>query len=94
MADHRGRRIVSGPDPVGDRDGLLEPAEVPRWVERLDDWVRRQVDKPTPRGLRWLDRLEDRLPVWALPWLVVGLMGGLTAAIYAVAPAIARWIRG
>jgi hypothetical protein len=34
--------------------------------------------------MRWLERLEDRCPVWALPWLllaaiaaVIGAAGGL-----------------
>lgn len=81
-----------GADRVGD-DGLMEPVEAPRWLVALDGWVGRQVSKPTPRGLRWLDRIEDRLPVWALPWFVAGGMGGLAVLIYAVAPRIHAWVR-
>jgi hypothetical protein len=84
-------RLSDAPQRVG-VDGLLEPVEVPHWLDRLNDWLARQLAKPTPRGLRWLDRLEDRVPVWTLPWLVCGLMGGLAALIYAV-PRLIEWLR-
>lgn len=91
------QRVLPGVDafegPTGELDGLPQPPEVPRWLDRLSDWVARQVTKPTPRGLRWLDRLEDRCPVWALPWLVSGGMGGLTVLIYVVAPRLREWLR-
>lgn len=84
-------RLSDAPQRVGD-DGLLEPPEVPHWLDRLNGSLARQLAKPTPRGLRWLDRLEDRVPVWALPWLVCGVMGALAALIYA-GPRLIEWIR-
>ena len=71
-------------------DGMLEPVAPP--FACFDRWVHRQLSKPTPRGLRWLDRLEDRLPVWALPWVVTGLMALLPALIFG-APALIRRLR-
>lgn len=52
------------------------------------DWVRRQMTRPTPRCLRWLDALEDACPVWALPWLLAALIGGV--AVLVVVPATRR----
>lgn len=49
------------------------------------DWVRRLMVAPTPPWLRWLDRLEDSCPVWALPWLLLALFGGLAALIHVAA---------
>lgn len=70
------------PDRVGD-DGLLEPVESPRWLVSLDDWVVRELAKPLPRPLRWLDH-ADRLPSWSVPLIVAGVFGGLAA--------LARWL--
>lgn len=64
------------PDHVG-ADGLLEPAEPPRWaesLEHLEDWL----EQPPPR---WLARLEERTPSWAVPLLVAAAMGGLAAVV-------------
>lgn len=55
-------------------------------------WVERQMANPTPRRLLWLDRLEDRLPVWALPWVLSGLLAALPAMILGV-PAVVRRLR-
>lgn len=85
-------RLSDAPQRVG-VDGLLEPPEVPHWLDGLSDWLGRQLAKPTPRGLRWLDRLEDRVPVWALPWVVSGLMGALAFFVLYAGPRLVQWIR-
>lgn len=32
--------------------------------------------------MRWLERLEDRCPVWAVPWLLLGFPAGAALLIW------------
>lgn len=84
------RQPADAPQRVGD-DGLLQPPERPRWIDRADDWMTRHMAKPPPRWRVRLDQLEDRLPVWALPIVVTGGMALFAFFVLYVGPRLVEW---
>jgi hypothetical protein len=91
------QRVLPGVDgiegPTGELDGLPQPPEVPRWLERLDDWLGGQLAKPAPRWLLWWERLVDRTPVWAQPIVLMLPMVGLTVLSVFVHFRVKGWFR-
>lgn len=76
---------LDGADPVIGEDGLPQPPEEPRWLR----WLGEQLAKPVPRWLRW----TDRVPRWAVPLVVAGLMGGLAVILIGLGPRLGGLLR-
>lgn len=42
--------------------------------------------------MRWLEQLEDRCPVWALPWLLVAVIAAVLGVAGGLGWGAGRWM--